>query len=251
MRNDRRLREERLRGWRDDRDFYVETNIILTQRPYLPPRAVIWADEVDDVEMEDQLLAAPFEPLPELYPREVILSRPEVVMEQPAVRRALPSVELDTVHFGFNESFVSEEEIANLDRVGKIIEKIVAAHPDEVFMIEGHTDAVGSEEANLELSKARAEAVKQALTEYYVIAPENLSTVGLGRALPEDPDPRRRAGEPARHDPARDGPRAEIEAGKTAAGAGQPSRWPSIPAISALSSAMPSPVRLEVAMISG
>ena len=91
--------------------LYVETNIILTQRPYSPPRAVIWAHEVDDVDPAGPAPAPPFEPLPKLDPREVILSRPEVVMEQPAVRRALPSVELDTVHFGFNESFVSEEDI--------------------------------------------------------------------------------------------------------------------------------------------
>ena len=83
-------------------------------------------------------------------------------MEQPAVRQAIPSVELDTIHFGFNESFIREEEIANLDRIGRIIERIVAAHPNEVFVIEGNTDAVGDDAYNLRLSKERAEAVKQA-----------------------------------------------------------------------------------------
>ncbi|MBI3674912.1 MAG: OmpA family protein, partial [Rhizobiales bacterium] len=50
----------------------------------------------------------------------------------------------------------------------------------EVFIIEGHTDAVGSDESNLRLSRLRAEAVKQALTTYYVIPPDNLATVGYG-----------------------------------------------------------------------
>ena len=47
-------------------------------------------------------------------------------------------------------------------------------------MIEGHTDAVGSNAANLALSRERALAVKQALVNYFVIPPENLKTVGLG-----------------------------------------------------------------------
>ncbi len=47
-------------------------------------------------------------------------------------------------------------------------------------MIEGHTDAVGSDAANLQLSRERALAVKEALSTYYVIPPENLKTVGFG-----------------------------------------------------------------------
>jgi outer membrane protein OmpA-like peptidoglycan-associated protein len=56
----------------------------------------------------------------------------------------------------------------------------LAASPDEVFMIEGHTDAVGSDASNLELSRQRSSAVKEALSTYYVIPEENLKTVGFG-----------------------------------------------------------------------
>ena len=177
----RRERADRWREARDNRDFDVDVDIELEEYEGRPREVTIWAAEVDDEAIEEQLVARPLGPVPGRYTREQILSEPEaVVMAQPEVRRSVPSVELDTIHFGFNESFVREEEIANLERIGKIIEKIVAAHPNEVFMIEGHTDAVGDDDYNVELSKKRAEAVKQALTEYYVIAAENLATVGLG-----------------------------------------------------------------------
>jgi outer membrane protein OmpA-like peptidoglycan-associated protein len=39
---------------------------------------------------------------------------------------------------------------------------------------------VGSDAANLALSRQRAQAVKEALTTYYVIPAENLKTAGLG-----------------------------------------------------------------------
>ena len=53
-------------------------------------------------------------------------------------------------------------------------------NPAETFLIEGHTDAVGSEFANLALSDKRAEAVANALTNVFEIPPENLSTQGYG-----------------------------------------------------------------------
>ena len=72
------------------------------------------------------------------------------------------------------------QTIDKLDRIAQVLEKVLARKPDEVFLLEGHTDAVGSAGANLALSRERAKAVKQALTTYYVIPAENLKTVGLG-----------------------------------------------------------------------
>ena len=101
------------------------------------------------------------------------------------------------MRFGFNEAFVRAEEVEKLDRIAEVMERSWQ-HPGEVFMIEGHTDAVGSDACNLKLSRERAAAVKKALTTYYVIPPENLQGRGLWRALPQDPDRRSRTGEPPR-----------------------------------------------------
>ena len=101
----------------------------------------------------------------------------------------MPAIELDTVRFGFDEAFVREEEIAKLERIGEILERVLAARPDEVFLIAGHTDAVGADQYNLELSRKRAAAVKNALTEYFVIAPDNLATVGYGERFLKIPTP--------------------------------------------------------------
>jgi outer membrane protein OmpA-like peptidoglycan-associated protein len=102
------------------------------------------------------------------------------VEASPDLRAALPRVEIDTVRFGFNEAFVRAEEVSNLDRIGEAMERILKAHPREVFLIEGHTDAVGSDAANLVLSRQRAEAIKKALQTYYVIPSKNIKTVGYG-----------------------------------------------------------------------
>jgi outer membrane protein OmpA-like peptidoglycan-associated protein len=153
------------------------------------PPPVIWAAEEDDEEIERQLVARPRQPIERTYPREVLFDEPEVVLTRPEVRESLPSVELDTITFGFNEAFVREEEVAKLDRVGSIIERIVAAHPREAFVIEGHTDAVGSDAYNLKLSRLRAIAIKDVLLEFYNIDEGNLTTVGLGERYLKIPTP--------------------------------------------------------------
>lgn len=50
--------------------------------------------------------------------------------------------------------------------------------------IVGHTDSVGSEEYNMNLSKRRAESVKDLLIKKYKIAPERLEAVGKGEGSP-------------------------------------------------------------------
>lgn len=69
---------------------------------------------------------------------------------------------------------------------GESLRKLAAhlqQHPERLVLIEGFTDSVGSEAANLLLSQRRAEAVARALSTLGV-APQRLSTKGWGEAHP-------------------------------------------------------------------
>lgn len=74
------------------------------------------------------------------------------------------------------------EQARSLVRLGILIEEMLFENPREIFLIEGHTDAVGSEGDNLTLSDRRAESVALALTEAFRIPPENLIVQGYGEA---------------------------------------------------------------------
>ena len=75
---------------------------------------------------------------------------------------------------------MTPEQFSKLERLAHVIERVLERNRNEVFLIEGHTDAVGSDVDNLSLSDRRAEAVAQILTEVFAIAPENLVTQGYG-----------------------------------------------------------------------
>ena len=48
----------------------------------------------------------------------------------------------------------------------------------------GHTDADGTEDSNLQLSKSRSAAVKHALVNIYKISGDRLQTDGKGESVP-------------------------------------------------------------------
>ena len=170
MLEERRQREAELRAGGAAVMIDVEDDYVPGRRP--PPPSVFAAEVADD-ELADVLAAPPRRKIDRRY-------TVEEIEQSPDARDAVARIEIDTVHFGFGESFLREEEIDKLDRIARVLERILARQPDEVFLLEGHTDAVGAPEANLELSRERARAVKDALVTYYVIPADNLKTVGLG-----------------------------------------------------------------------
>jgi outer membrane protein OmpA-like peptidoglycan-associated protein len=98
-----------------------------------------------------------------------------------ATPAAGPSVNL-TVNFPTGSAELTSAAKASLDALGKALASSDLANFR--FRIEGHTDNVGSREANLALSQQRAEAVVSYLTSQYNVAPSRLEAVGKGQ---EDP----------------------------------------------------------------
>ncbi|MBO6718321.1 MAG: OmpA family protein [Rhizobiaceae bacterium] len=98
------------------------------------------------------------------------------------VRDSVRRVDLDNITFDFGSASISESEIAKLEGLANAMARLLDENPAETFLIEGHTDAVGTETANLSLSDRRAETVARALTEVFEIPPENLVTQGYGEA---------------------------------------------------------------------
>lgn len=98
------------------------------------------------------------------------------------VRKLAPAIALDAINFRTGSAVIDPEEARELSELGQFIADAVARNPGEVFLIEGHTDAVGNAAYNLALSDRRAESVALALTEYFDVPPENLVVQGYGES---------------------------------------------------------------------
>jgi len=98
------------------------------------------------------------------------------------VRELAPEIDLESVVFSSGSAAVQPDQASKLQELGTALAELVAANPGEVFLIEGHTDAVGSASSNLALSDRRAESVALVLTEYFGVPPENLVVQGYGEA---------------------------------------------------------------------
>ena len=88
--------------------------------------------------------------------------------------------------YGIYFSFARADIRPQSERVLKEIADVLTQHPDWSLRIEGHTDGIGAEAANLDLSRRRAAAVKTALVKRYGIAGERLVTGGFGESHPKE-----------------------------------------------------------------
>ena len=96
------------------------------------------------------------------------------------IRDKVRRIDLDVINFEFGSANIGEGEIAKLEGVAEAMQRLIEENPGETFLLEGHTDAVGSDLANLALSDQRADSVAVALTNVFDIPPENLVTQGYG-----------------------------------------------------------------------
>ena len=88
-------------------------------------------------------------------------------------------VSMPDVLFAFNKYNLKPEARERLAKVSGIL----LAYPDLKLDIEGHTDSIGSDEYNQQLSEKRADTVRGYLVSSGVV-PDHVAAVGLGKADP-------------------------------------------------------------------
>jgi outer membrane protein OmpA-like peptidoglycan-associated protein len=128
----------------------------------------------------------------ELEKKQLDLQRKQLQLEE-AARKELQLKETEKavtmklegdVLFDFGKAEIKPEAEQTLDKVGTVI----AQFPEGQVLIEGHTDSKGSRNVNRELSKRRAEAVKDWLVRKKDIPESIITTVGSGETKPVVPN---------------------------------------------------------------
>ncbi len=83
------------------------------------------------------------------------------------------------VYFATNSDRISSKYYADLNKLGEALTRLQSS-----VEISGHTDSVGSEQANQLLSERRAMSVKQYLEQHFSLPTERLTANGYGESRP-------------------------------------------------------------------
>jgi len=191
---------QRLRRGPDGREIIIIDN---TRRPLgiggffvsLPPPMIRIPPDRYIVEYDDappdliyQTLVAP----PVDY-----IERPyslDEIRYSPTVRERMPSIDVDTINFDTGSWEIPPDQASKLQVIADGMNRAIQQNPRTVFLIEGHTDAVGNDVDNLSLSDRRAEAAASLLTQQFGVPAENLTSQGYGEQylkIPTDGPERR------------------------------------------------------------
>lgn len=98
-----------------------------------------------------------------------------------AAAAAAPSALSAPVQFEFDSSLILPQAREQLDAIAEGIKLLPSGR---AVVIEGHTDAAGSEDYNQQLSRRRAAAVKLYLAQHHGIALQRLRDIGVGERQP-------------------------------------------------------------------
>jgi outer membrane protein OmpA-like peptidoglycan-associated protein len=168
---DNRPREPGFAAGRGFGGFFVNLPPPVIRMPR--DRYIVEIEQANPALLYDTLIAPPVEAIERPY------SLDEIRFSAP-LRDRMPRIDLNTVTFESGSWELSPDQVEALAGIAEGLNRAIQHNPREVFLIEGHTDAVGTDVDNLSLSDRRAESVAVALTQQFAVPAENLSTQGYG-----------------------------------------------------------------------
>jgi outer membrane protein OmpA-like peptidoglycan-associated protein len=113
--------------------------------------------------------------------RSLSLGEREEIAELAAAK---PRIDLD-IRFEYNSARISQASLPAVQELGKALS--APELKGSTFVVAGHTDAIGGDAYNQDLSERRADTIKRYLTEKHGIAGADLVTVGYGKSKLKDP----------------------------------------------------------------
>jgi OmpA-OmpF porin, OOP family len=156
---------------RDAGGFYVDLPPPVLRIPY--DRYIVEADDAPPDLIYDTMEAPPVERIERRYSLDEI-------RYSPSVRALMPSIDLNSINFDTGSWEIPPDQAAKLQSIADGLNRAIQRNPREVFLIEGHTDAVGNDVDNLSLSDRRAESAAELLTQQFGVPAENLTSQGYG-----------------------------------------------------------------------
>ena len=153
------------------RDVFVELPPPVIRIPR--DRYIVEANDADEPAIYNVFVAPPVEAIQQRYTLD------QVRYSEP-LRARMPRVDLD-ITFDTGSWQLTPDQVERLSVTAEALNRAISRNPQEVFLIEGHTDAVGNDVDNLSLSDRRAESVAVALSEEFQVPAENLVTQGYGK----------------------------------------------------------------------
>ncbi len=112
---------------------------------------------------------------------------PPQAVDRPPPSRDKPYGAALPIPFDFNSDRLTAAGRRAVDQLAEVLK----LNGQDKFIIQGHTDAVGSDDYNKDLSVRRARAVAEYLADKHGIARDRLEAQGLGKSsllLPADPN---------------------------------------------------------------
>jgi OmpA-OmpF porin, OOP family len=157
--------------------FYVDLPPPVIRIPY--DRYIVEADTAGPDAIYETLEAPPVDRIERRFTLDEI-------RYSPSVRMLMPSIDLNTITFETGSWDIPPDQAARLQVIAEGLNRAIARNPREVFLIEGHTDAVGNPVDNLSLSDRRAESAAELLSQQFAVPAENLTSQGYGAQYPKE-----------------------------------------------------------------